>query len=337
MTVNKILPPIALIDITQVRALVTMLNELEPSTYKYFEEVGIPKKILTTPHPYIPEIPIRKLIALVSEKSGVDAFMQISWATCRTLFIPHISQKIIGYDSVLSFLQRFTEVIRVESTQVELAIKDVRGKTYLTRHKQYSSQPWFELAELFSVAYMIELVRSVSDSDWFPNEISIQSCNHQLFQQLLQIDIANNTQIQIFVERAVCAIQIPDDILKRPCQRCDNWPKMKIINELPSDFLSSLKMALLPYLIEGKLSIKKAASLIGITVRTFQRRLDELGVNYTHVLESVLLQEAKKNLANKEITISNISIALGYSDTAHFSRAFKRLSGISPKVYRDNL
>ena len=36
-----------------------------------------------------------------------------------------------------------------------------------------------------------------------------------------------------------------------------------------------------------------------------------------------------------QLTITDISFELGYANVAHFSRAFKRISGLSPKMYRN--
>ena len=69
-------------------------------------------------------------------------------------------------------------------------------------------------------------------------------------------------------------------------------------------------------------------------MRTFQRRLDELNCNYTQVLEKVQLQEAQYYLEQTDVTITTIAVGLGYSDVAHFSRAFKRLSGMTASQYR---
>lgn len=182
---------------------------------------------------------------------------------------------------------------------------------------------------------MIELIRAVAGNQWLPLEVSIQSPNSACFEQLFKQQ--NNKQPQIYQERGVCAICINDELLSLPFQHRHGWVKPVKEKDAPTDFLSSLHIALPPYLNEGKLSIKKAAQIIGLSVRTFQRRLDNLGVNYTQVLERVQLQEAQYYLKNTEVTITIIAVGLGYSDVAHFSRAFKRLSGITPSQYRNKI
>src|SRR5690606_16541225 len=47
-----------------------------------------------------------------------------------------------------------------------------------------------------------------------------------------------------------------------------------------------------------------------------------------------LLLEAKRNLIYTAMTISQIAFSLGFSEPAYFTRFFKRLTGISPQVFR---
>lgn len=52
------------------------------------------------------------------------------------------------------------------------------------------------------------------------------------------------------------------------------------------------------------------------------------------VLSQLVLHEAKLLLGNPKLSVQNIAVMLGYKDIAHFSRQFKRWSGMSPSRYR---
>jgi len=51
-------------------------------------------------------------------------------------------------------------------------------------------------------------------------------------------------------------------------------------------------------------------------------------------LSEMVLHEAKVLLGNPKLSVQNIAVMLGYKDIAHFSRQFKRWSGVSPSRYR---
>jgi AraC-like DNA-binding protein len=334
MLSDKSNQPIGLIKTQQVKKFVEMLQMVETDIYPIIEKVGLPEKVLNTVHPYIPEIPVRLLLAEIVDKCGMESYQKICWLACREMFIPYMLDKISEATTVESLLIEFIDILKNESTQVTLDLKVAANKTWLVRDKKISDDPWYLYAELFSITYLIELIRAVSHKNWLPEEIAIQSDNTTLFKQLISADNKHNVIPQIYQQRSVCSISIPEEILSMPFYHNEHWVKPEKEKDAPTDFLGSLKVALPPYLHEGKLSITKAAKIIGLSVRTFQRRLETLGVNYTMVLEQVQLQEAKYYLKNTDVTITIIAVGLGYSDLAHFSRAFKRLAGISPSEYR---
>jgi AraC-like DNA-binding protein len=80
--------------------------------------------------------------------------------------------------------------------------------------------------------------------------------------------------------------------------------------------------------------LENAVGLSGLSSRTFQRKLEKLGVNYTELVLETRIGIAKQWLDNGDILISEISKALGYQNRANFSRAFCGLVDLSPRDYR---
>lgn len=87
-------------------------------------------------------------------------------------------------------------------------------------------------------------------------------------------------------------------------------------------------------LMEGKTDIEGTAQLAGVSVRTLQRTLNEEGLSYRSLLDRVCAKRAKQLLAQSKLTITQIALALGYSEHANFTRAFTRCTGRSPLQYR---
>lgn len=59
--------------------------------------------------------------------------------------------------------------------------------------------------------------------------------------------------------------------------------------------------------------------------------------NFYDILNSLRIEKAKELLKDPQCRIGDISEAVGYVDTAHFSRVFKRLEGISANEYRNRI
>lgn len=61
------------------------------------------------------------------------------------------------------------------------------------------------------------------------------------------------------------------------------------------------------------------------------------GKNFYDILNAVRIRRAKDLLADPRLKIGQISEMVGYADTAHFARTFKRLEGASANEYRNSL
>ncbi len=60
-----------------------------------------------------------------------------------------------------------------------------------------------------------------------------------------------------------------------------------------------------------------------------------LGQPFYELLNAVRVRRAKQLMANPALRISEVAEQVGYADTAHFSRVFKRLEGVSAGEWRN--
>ena len=73
---------------------------------------------------------------------------------------------------------------------------------------------------------------------------------------------------------------------------------------------------------------------IGLSVRTLQRRLEHCGIDFDALRDETRRSEAFALLSTGKYSATEIAYMVGYSDPAHFTRAFKRWSGSPPSLYR---
>ena len=81
-------------------------------------------------------------------------------------------------------------------------------------------------------------------------------------------------------------------------------------------------------------NIEVVAEAMGTSVRTLQRRLRATGLTYSEVLQRARRAAAQRMLKDRRAGIGEIARALGYSDPAHFTRAFQRWTGSTPRDFR---
>ncbi len=79
---------------------------------------------------------------------------------------------------------------------------------------------------------------------------------------------------------------------------------------------------------------ERAARSFGVSLRTYQRRLSQLGTTHAKLLVEARIFAARELLVNASWSIIQISLELGYSHPSDFSRFFKSKIGVSPQKYR---
>ena len=87
-------------------------------------------------------------------------------------------------------------------------------------------------------------------------------------------------------------------------------------------------------LSEGVPAISEVARLLGMSGRTLQRRLSELGYSYQSLVDESRRQLADRLLRQTNYSLAEIAFMTGFSEQSAFTRAFKRWKGQTPRSYR---
>jgi len=92
---------------------------------------------------------------------------------------------------------------------------------------------------------------------------------------------------------------------------------------------------MLPSYLDDRIpTIAEIAEMAGISIRSLQRKLSSAGVTYSDLLDGVRFENAAKLLRDTNAKIIDVAFSSGYTDPAHFTRAFRRFSGITPREFR---
>ncbi len=84
----------------------------------------------------------------------------------------------------------------------------------------------------------------------------------------------------------------------------------------------------------GMRDLDEVARALSVSGRTLKRRLSEQGTSFSAVLEEVRRQRALLLLSDRRVALADVAERLGYSDSANFTRAFRRWTGQTPASYR---
>jgi AraC-like DNA-binding protein len=188
--------------------------------------------------------------------------------------------------------------------------------------------------------FFIELttiVREFGGKRWYPKYIGFQYSTPVSWAHLLYFP----RSVFLF-NQAKSWIELPRGFLKLPRQSTDaagGYAMASIRLQRPSisdaaDLIQALKRRLRERAVDGYPDINAAAKIMGMSVRTLQRALAQAGVTYSKVIEYTRFEAAAEMLTDPTPKIIDIAFPLGYEDPSHFSRAFRRIAGQSPREFR---
>ena len=81
-------------------------------------------------------------------------------------------------------------------------------------------------------------------------------------------------------------------------------------------------------------NIHRVADGMRMSIRTLQRYLREEGTTFRRVVARARVNAAQRLLGDPARKIVDVALDLGYSDQAHFTRAFVRWIGVTPGEFR---
>jgi AraC-like DNA-binding protein len=87
-------------------------------------------------------------------------------------------------------------------------------------------------------------------------------------------------------------------------------------------------------LSDGPPDVASVAKAMGVSVRTLQRRLLAAGLTFVGIVARARLDVARQLLDDPARRVIDVALDLGYSDHAHFTRAFARWTGLAPRDFR---
>ncbi len=84
-----------------------------------------------------------------------------------------------------------------------------------------------------------------------------------------------------------------------------------------------------------QLSVKSISEELGIGRNRFQKEVKELtGLTPVELVRSIRLNEAKKMLENRQLSISEIAFSAGFNNLSYFTRSFKNEFNVLPSEWR---
>ncbi len=140
------------------------------------------------------------------------------------------------------------------------------------------------------------------------------------------------------------AIAFPAELLGRPVSTSN-----RLVYRLLGGYLEQVKAAarctiehrvedyIRGSLASGDCCIERCAMKLDISVRALQTQRAEAGLKFSDILENQRLELARTYLEQAHLSLDQVAEMLGYAEQSSFGRAFKRWTGLTPKLYRQQI
>lgn len=101
-----------------------------------------------------------------------------------------------------------------------------------------------------------------------------------------------------------------------------------------TDLAHRLQQALIPLMPKCEATLEHAASALGLSPRTLQRRLGASSLGFQGVLDAARKDMALIYLRDPVLSVLDVSLLLGYAEQSSFTRAFRGWFACSPSAWR---
>ena len=316
-----------------------LLRDTGAPVERGLRQAGLPTLLTAGDDIYLPLFPTLIFLNNMVRREGIDeaplrALGQFEIADLGEQFLARVSCA----PTLKAALGSFRELVAVEDTNAAFGISygETAVKLCMSAHTFLNSQDQY-FDDWGNLLVLVAIVRAFGEPSWQPKEMAFRSSvrpGRYVSEQF------PNTRF--LTGRKAVWITVPRELLSLPLRVTSDVSRSQanlaaaspITVDLKPNVSNSLKAVLSAYLPEQLPNIAFAAEIAATSVRTLQRRLKESGLTYSDLIGEIRFEAALRLLRETDATALEIALEVGYEDPSHFSRAFKRTAGISPREYR---
>ncbi len=107
--------------------------------------------------------------------------------------------------------------------------------------------------------------------------------------------------------------------------------------DVQTNLVAAVREQVYLLLVEGEPGIERVAQRLGLAERTLQARLRKQGFSFQQIVENLRRTLADIYLLDRRLSLTDISMLLGFSEQSSFTRAFRRWHGESPVQARQRM
>jgi len=296
---------------------------------------GLNDGILRDSDNWMPLHQLGQFLEHVSQRHGCWELGQVAGLLPRRAH-SDFSMKVLHAPTLNQSLTTLSKFACKEDTSAHFTLIPNGQGTWLDCGSVQGSVDMVAQVELYRLGALVEVVREYAGPNWLPRFINLQSSDDYRIQGN---DLLRKTNVHFGAGSLSFLIDAP--LLSLSPQKFEKLANRDVRLDDSDlgrysvfEFTENLKAVLNSRLGQSDVGITAVAQKIGMSSRSLQRQLARHGTSFSELLDQTRIDTAQSLLNETEEPHHEIARSLGYQHTAHFSRAFRRVCGVSPRQYR---
>ena len=316
----------------------SILNEMGGPTASLLAKFHLPAHPEEKPNHYIPLVPALRFATAAQRAEGIVDFgfhagMRLNFGALSNSFQASVRHS----PTLLAALQRWCRFVQLEDTFLRFSLERHGDSLRICSTNMVAGAaeiPHLEHSQWLQNMMTIYIIRQFAGPDWMPANFGFQA----------RYTPSAKTQsvwpnMRFLSGQKASWIDIPISQLSLPIRARNRVPSRSQapFRPIDIDIVNTLKLMLSTYLDERVPTIAETAEIVGTSVRSLQRELAAADLTYSRLLDEVRFENAIEMLRKTRVRITDAAYASGYANPTHFTRAFRRFTGITPREFRARL
>lgn len=317
-------PGIALIDKTAAISLVTALQKYQANIWPWLAKANLPIYLESSSAQFVPLKPFSHLLSQAFEHFTAADFINIvRVATSQYLAHAHLKLRPLPAHHPIADL-----VNLMPFSQVQLLIERQPGRS----EPEQSWSLHFQLPELDESDFALEMyalslvqgflyqINKGHNCHNEPTKYHLQSTNKKQLQR-----IKTTLDAPQFLGQQSSAMYFQGEtLLPLSAQSSLHWQPAAM------PFATQVEYALASYIGRQDITLETFSAVVGLSSRSLQRHLQLQQGSFRDIKTHLNVAFSKRVLRQRDVSIADVSMHLGYSDAAQFIRAFKKVTDTTP-------
>ena len=243
--------------------------------------------------------------------------------------------------NLLGSLSRVERYWRLWTSFAQYQLKEVEDGVLFVEHRQGARRLGMRISIEADLASGVSLSRQVSPKPFAPLQVYFRhsapkTLDHHEAYFGCPVHFGADKDAMLLSRHSLTEPNILGDqgITQFLVSHLDH--ELEQIDDAPS-LQTQTKSEIARALSEGLPNMGDIARQMGLSARSFHRRLAEHGLSFQTLAEETRREIATAMLHEDRYALSEIAFLTGYSEQSAFNRAFKRWMGVTPATYRKSL